>query len=276
VHRSNIVFGKFSPSTIDTKGISMMHQLPIGAGLLMMALLAIFLYVPNRFRNTIFDTFKIRLNRFKKSVTPPIERELAMVAGPQKVIDESLSQVQDLRGTLVHESNVLMQREDDLATAEAQYYKAVDDKSDTGIDELVMLVGEKEQDVALQTKVVDGVKEAVSTACKAVDKARKELRRVQMTIKSDVAIAKATEALNAAAQVMEAARSMTVNGGALKEASNEVSRDFAAARARVDVFGEGSVDRELRQLDETSQIAELRKRLDAKRPVAEASAKSQS
>jgi hypothetical protein len=254
-----------------------MLQLPLGAGLAIVAIIAMLLYVPNPFRNMLRDIFKIRTNRIKKAVTTPIERELALVAGPQKVIDESLSQVQDLRGTLVHESNVLLQRQDDLAAAEAQYYKAVDDKGDSGIDELVMLVAEKEQELTMQQQVVDGIQAAVAAACSGVDKARKELRKVQMTIKSDEAIAKATQALDAAAKVMEAARSMTVNGGALKEASGEVNRDYAAARARVDGFGGSQVERELKQMDEQQQLSELRKRLDAKRPVKEeAPAKSQS
>jgi hypothetical protein len=253
-----------------------MLQLPLGVGLAIAAIIALLLYVPNPLRTLLQRTISIRRERFKKAVTTPIQRELAMVAGPQKVIDDSQSQVQDLRGTLVHESNVLMQRQDDLAAAETQYYKAADDASDTGIDELVLLVAEKEQEAALQQRVVDGIQAAVAAACSGVDKARKELRHVQMTIKSDEAIAKATAALDAAGKVLEAARSMTANGGALKEASSEVNRYYVAARARVDGFNDTPAQRELKHLTEQQQLVELRQRLDAKRTVVETPAKSQS
>jgi hypothetical protein len=250
---------------VNLKGKSKMLYLPFGAGLALMAIIAFLLYVPSPFQTKLRDTFTIRKARFKKAITTPIERELEMIAGPQKVINESHSMVQDLRGTLVHEYNVLLQRQDDLAAAEAQYDKAADDKNDTGIDELLLLVAEKEKEVTLQQGVVDGHKAAVDAACGAVDKARKELRHIQMTIKSDEAIAKATAALDAAAQVMEAARTMTADGGALKEASGEISRDFATARARVDGLQDRPGERELNKMGEQQQLADLRKRLDSKR-----------
>jgi uncharacterized coiled-coil protein SlyX len=245
-----------------------MIGLPLGAALAGLVILAILLVVPNPFKRMLRDLVKIRSRRIKNQVTTPIERELELVAGPQRVIDESHSQVQDLRGTLLHEKNILMLRQDDLATAEAQYYKAVDDKGDSGIDELVMLVAEHEQEVAIQQGVVDGVQTAVATACKAVDQARKELRHVQMTIKSDEAKAKATVALDAAAKVMDAARSITTDGGALHQASGEVNRDFETARARLDGMQGSPAERELKSMGERQQLTELRQRLDAKRAAA--------
>ncbi|MBS1994282.1 MAG: hypothetical protein JSS83_27410 [Cyanobacteria bacterium SZAS LIN-3] len=242
-----------------------MIGIPLGAGIAIAAIIAMLLYVPNPFRDTLRDIVKIRTGRIKKASTTPIERELELIAGPQRVIEESHAQVQDLRGSLQHESNVLMQRQDDLAAAEAQYYKAADDKNDSGIDELVLLVAEREQEVAIQKNVVDGIQAAVAAACGGVDKARKELRHVQLTIKSDEAKAKATQALDAAAKVMEAARTITANGGALKEASGEVNRDFEAARARVDGFQGTPVERELKAMSDRQEMSELRKRLDAKR-----------
>jgi len=240
------------------------------------AVLVLLFYVPNPVRDSFRSLFSIRLKRLKKAANTPIERELALIAGPQKVIDDSQAQVQDLRGTLLHESTVLMQREDDLAAAEAQYYKAADDSTDTGIDELVLLVAEREQEVALQKNVVDGMQAAVVAACAGVDKARKELRRVQMTIKSDEAKARATQALDAAARVIDAARSITVNGSALNEASKEVNHDFEQARARLDNMQGSAAERELKQATDRQDLLDLRKRLDAKRANQSAPAQSQS
>jgi len=234
-------------------------------GLAAAVILALLLVIPSPLRQPLRDTVRIRAQRVKNQVTTPIERELELIAGPQQVIDQSQAQVQDLRGTLLHEGNVLLQRKDDLVTAEAQYYKAADDKNDTGIDELVMLVAEKEQEVAIQQGVVDGVQTAVAAACSGVDKARKELRRVQMTIKSDEAKAKATLALDAAARVMEAARSITTNGGALHQASGEVNSDFEQARARLDGMQGTPVERELNNATQRDELSGLRQRLDAKR-----------
>jgi len=242
-----------------------MIGIPLGAGIAVVAILAMLLWVPNPFRQMLRDTASIRLGRVKKAATTPIERELELIAGPQRVIEESQSQVQDLRGSLQHECNVLMQRQDDLTAAEGQYYKAADDKSDSGIDELVLLVADREQEVKIQQGVVDGIEAAVAAACSGVDKARKELRHVQLTIRSDEAKAKATQALDAAARVMEAARSITANGGALREASGEVNRDFEAARARVDGFQGTPVERDLKVMADRQEMSELRKRLDAKR-----------
>ena len=242
-----------------------MIGLPLGAGLAVATLIAMLCYVPNPFRQALRDLVKIRFGRIKKASTTPIQRELDLIAGPQKVIEQSQTDVQDLRGTLFHETNVLMQRQDDLANAEAAYYKAADDKSDTSVDVLVQMVAEKEQEVALQKTVVDGIEAAVSAACAGVDKARKELRQVQMTIKSDEAKAKATLALDAAAKVMEAARSINVKGSALREASVEVNTTFEQARARIDGLNGTPVERELKQMAEATEISDLRKRLDAKR-----------
>jgi len=242
-----------------------MIGIPLGLGIAIAAFIGLLLWVPNPFRQMLRDIAKIRLGRVKKATSTPIERELELIAGPQRVIEESQAQVQDLRGSLQHECNVLLQRQDDLATAEAQYYKAADDKSDSGIDELVLLVADREQEVKIQQGVVDGVEAAVAAACSGVDKARKELRHVQLTIRSDEAKAKATQALDAAARVMDAARSITANGGALREASGEVNRDFEAARARVDGFQGSPVERELKAMGDRQEMSELRKRLDAKR-----------
>jgi len=242
-----------------------MIGIPLGAGIAVAAIIGMLLWVPNPFRQMLRDIAKIRFGRVKKATTTPIERELELIAGPQRVVEESQAQVQDLRGSLQHECNVLMQRQDDLNVAEAQYYKAADDKSDSGIDELVLLVADREQEVTIQQGVVDGIEAAVAAACSGVDKARKELRHVQLTIRSDEAKAKATQALDAAARVMDAARSITANGGALREASGEVNRDFEAARARVDGFQGNAADRELKAMTDRQEMTELRKRLDAKR-----------
>jgi hypothetical protein len=237
----------------------------LGTVLVLGVVFAALLVIPSPFRETLRDLVKIRSQRLHKQVTTPIERELELIAGPEKVIEDSNVQVQDLRGTLLHETNMLQLREDGLADAEAAYYKAADDKTDTGLDELAMMVGEREQELALQKGVVDGVQGAVVTAVKAVDRARKELRQVQMTIKSDQAKAKATLALEAAARVMETARSISTTGSALHEASGEVNHDFETARAKLDSLDGSPAERELRQAGERQQVSELRARLDAKR-----------
>jgi hypothetical protein len=237
----------------------------LAVALVLAVVVAVLLVIPTPFRQTLRGIAVIRSRRLKNQVTTPIERELELVAGPLQVIDESHVQVQDLRGSLQHESIVLLQRRDDLAEAEAQYYKAADDHSDSGIDELVLLVADREQEVKIQQGVVDGIQTAVAAACSGVDKARKELRHVQMTIKSDEAKAKATLALDAATHVMEAARSITANGGALKQASGEVNHDFEQAKARLNDMKGTAAERELRELGERQQLDEMRQRLDAKR-----------
>ncbi|MBU6450937.1 MAG: hypothetical protein KGS72_04105 [Cyanobacteria bacterium REEB67] len=242
-----------------------MTGLIAGAVLGGLAFLAMLLAVPNPLRDGLWATVNIRARRLKKELTSPIERELELIAGPQRIIDESQVQIQDLRGTLLHEGNVLQLRKDALAAAETAYYRAADDKHDSGVDELVLMVAEKEQEVAIQTRVVEGVQTAVSAACAGVDKARKELRKVQMTVKSDEAKAKATLALDSAARVMEAALSITADGGAFKEASHEVGRQFEAARARLDGLGGTSADRELAGMSSRDEVNGLRARLDAKR-----------
>ena len=233
-----------------------------------LTLLVMLIIVPSPFRTTLLDTFNIRAKRLKKAISSPIERELELVAGPQAIIDASQVQVQDLRGTLIHETNILLIRQDTLAAAEAAYYKAADDEHDSGIDELVQMVGEKEQEVTIQARVVEGIQTAVAAACAGVDKARKELRRVQMTVKSDEAKAKATLALDSAARVMEAALSITADGGALKEASQEVGRQFEAAKARLDGMNGSTTERELDAINNRDELNGLRARLDAKRAAA--------
>jgi hypothetical protein len=239
-----------------------------------LVILTVLLIVPTPLRQPLRNIVKIRARNLKAQITTPIERELELIAGPQKVIDESHAQVEDLRGSLLHERNVLMLRQDDQSAAEAQYYAAADDRTDSGIDELVQLVAEKEQEVSIQQGVVDGIQTAVGAACAGVDKARKDLRRVQMTVKSDEAKAKATVALDAAAKVMEAARSISADGGALKQASGEVNHEFEKARARIDIMQGSASERELKQITDRDEIAGLRQRLDSKRAAKAAPAQA--
>src|ERR1700679_1241872 len=108
---------------------------PFQVAAAVVVILTVLLIVPSPLRQPLRNIVKIRARSLKNQVTTPIERELELIAGPQKVIDESHAQVEDLRGSLLHERNVLMQRQDDQAAAEGQYYAAADDRNDTGIDE---------------------------------------------------------------------------------------------------------------------------------------------
>jgi len=230
------------------------------------AMLAAVLLVPNPLRDGLRRLVRIKVRTAREASTTPLERELALVAGPQKVIDDALQQVQDLRGNLLHERNVLLQRRDVLHATEEAYYKACDEKADGGtINEQVALVADNEQEMSIQQSIVDGLESACSTACAAVDTARKELRKLQMTVKSDEAKAKATAALGNAAKVIEAAQSVSANGGALAEASRSVHAEFEQARARLDLAQGTPLERELRSVKEQEELSAVRKRLDARR-----------
>lgn len=233
------------------------------AGLAIVAILAALILVPSPFRDSLLKAVRINIKKAKETTTTPIEREMALIAGPQKTVEDAQQQVLDLQGSLQHENNVLLLRQDELTQAEGVYYKSVDDRSDAGIvEQNVVLVAEKEEEVNLQQTVVNGLQTAVATAYGAVEEARRELRRLQMTVKSDQARDMARVALENAAKVIEAAQSIGVTGGALARESRAIEQGFQEAKARLEM---AQGDPEARNIRQQAQLEEVRRRLDARR-----------
>lgn len=232
-------------------------------GLAIVVIVAAILIVPSPFRDALKKAFRINIKKAKDAGTTAIERELALIAEPQRVIDEAQQQVQDLRGALRHENDVLLLRQDDLNLAEGAYFKVIEEKGDQdAVEQSLILVAEKEEDVGLQQKVVSGLESAVATACSAVNGARRELRRLQMTVKSDEAKAKATGALETAARVIEQAQTIGAAGGALHRESRQVDQEFESAKARVEMAQGG--ESEARAIRQQAQLDEVRRRLEAR------------
>jgi uncharacterized coiled-coil protein SlyX len=208
----------------------------------------------------------IELKKAHKATSSPIERELALIAGPQRTIEEASQQVQDLRGQRLHEGNLLLLRNDDLRRAEEAYYKANDEGAEaSAIEEALGLVADKEQEITIQQGVVDGLDHAVAASCGAVVRARRELRSLELKVKSDEAKARATEVSENAAKVIEAAKAIGVTGGALQQESDTVHENYEQARVRLDEADGTPAEREFKSAKRKEELSELRKRLDAQR-----------
>lgn len=241
----------------------LVFELLLAAVVLLLALLVI----PNPMRDGLRRTVRTLFKRAHDSATTPIERELELIAGPQKVIDDSLQQVQDLRGSLLHESNVLLQRLDELHLAEDGYFRLTDDAAadPQSINAQLTVVADKEEEVGIQQAVVDGIQTAVSAALGAVEKARKEIRRLELVVKSDEAKAKATTALDNASRVIAAAQAIGVTGSALQRESDTVQEEFEKAKARIEDAQGTAAEREFKARRQQEQLNEVRQRLEARR-----------
>ncbi|HEY9774284.1 MAG TPA: hypothetical protein V6C81_10835 [Planktothrix sp.] len=235
---------------------------------------AAFLFVPNTVRERVFLFMHIGVKKAQNATTTSIERELKLIAGPQKIIQEASEKVQDLQGSLFHERNVLMLREDDLARAEETYYKAADEKADqTAIDETLGLVQDKQHEIEIQQGIVEGLEGAVQASCSAVVKARQELRGLELKVKSDEAKSKATTVSENAAKVIEAARSIGVTGGALQQESDAVHEQYEQARAKLEDAQGTPAEREFKSRKRQEELTALRKRLDEQRTLRDSAAK---
>lgn len=234
---------------------------------------AVLVLVPNPARDMVRSTFAIWTRRVRKATTTPIERELALVAGPQQIINDAHQQVLDLQGALQHENNVLLRCQDDLTEAEEAYFRTDEELKELAggkngsdkLDDMVAVVAEKEEEVRLQQGVVDGLRGAVSTAVTAVAQAKRELRRLQMTVRSDEAKAKATEALSGAAAVIDAARKLGAATSELAEESTAVADEFNQARARLQELQGSAEEQEFAARKRQEDLSAVRRRLEQKR-----------
>ncbi len=142
-----------------------MTQYIIEAVFVLLVGLGLLAVVPNPLRAGVRGLIRIKAGQIHEATTTPIERELALIAAPQKIIEESQRQVKDLQGKLVHQRNVLEQRKDDQRQAEDAYYKSVDEKSgDYAVQEFLALVADKDQEVSIEQQVYDSLEQAVSVS----------------------------------------------------------------------------------------------------------------
>lgn len=209
---------------------------------------------------------RIKAGQIHEATTTPIERELALIAAPQKIIEESQRQVKDLQGKLVHQRNVLEQRKDDQRQAEDAYYKSVDEKSgDYAVQEFLALVADKDQEVSIEQQVYDSLEQAVSVSLGAISAATRELRAIQIKVKSDEARGVATQALGNAAKIIESAKSIGSVGSILQKESRAVQEEFERARASFDMAQGTQVEREIRDGRQRIELEAVRKRLEERR-----------
>jgi hypothetical protein len=228
------------------------------AGLVVVGIAAAF---PNPVRAKIRSLIRIKRDKYHRATTTPIQRELELIAVPQKVIETAQRQVKDLQGKLLHQRNLLEQRKDDLQTAEDAYFEAGANVT----DDVVGLVVDMEQRVAIEDQTYNSIEQAVSTSCAAVSTAVRELRAIQLKVVSDEAKQIATNALTHAAQVIQAAQSIASTDGALQRESNVIAAEFERAQASFDNSQGTKVERELRDLKQTDLRDTVRKRLEERR-----------
>lgn len=243
------------------------------AGLAFVIGLVLLAAVPNPLRASVFKLIRTRAGQSEEAATTPIERELALIAAPKKIIEQSQRQVKDLQGKLVHQRNVLAQRKDDQHHAEEAYFKAVDEKSgDFAVNEFLALVADKEQEVAIEQQVYDSLEQAVSVSCGAIAAASRELRAIQIKVKSDEARSVASQALGNAATIIEAAKAVGGVGSVLAKESRAVDEEFERARASFDLAQGSTVERESRNIKQLEQLDAVRQRLEQRRSARNAQA----
>jgi hypothetical protein len=228
------------------------------AGLVVVGIAAVF---PNPVRAKIRSLIRIKRDNFHRATTTPIQRELELIAGPQKVIETSQRQVKDLQSKLLHRRNLLEQSKDDLKTAEDAYFEAGANVT----DDVVGLVADMEERVTIEQRTYNSIEQSVSTSCAAVATAVRELRAIQLKVVSDEAKQIATNALSHAAQVIQAAQSIASIDGALQRESNVIAAEFERAQATFDNSQGTKVERELRDLKQTDLLDSVRKRLEERR-----------
>jgi hypothetical protein len=227
--------------------------------------------IPNPLRDKIRQLIRIKAANAKNAATTPVQRELELIARPQKIIEDARLQVNDLQAKLLQQRIVLDQRRDDLNAATANYYKATDEKaSDRELDDQASFVADKEEEVAIEQRTFDSLEQAVSSSLNAVAAASRELRTIQLKVRSDEAKEIATKALDNATKVIEAAQSLGGVTGALTAESRAVDLEYERAKAGLETTQGSDTERELRNLKKRDQLDSVRKRLNEGRAKATA------
>lgn len=242
-----------------------MIQLALEMALAFVVLFVCLTVVPNPVRANLRALVRIKARNVKEATTTPVEREIELLAGPKEVIANAQGQLKSLEGRLLHQKIVRDSAGDDLRAAEETYFKATTDGANDGAEDFLVLVAEKEQELAIEQQTCDSLEQAVATACGAIRTASRELRALQLKVKSDEARELATQALTDASRVIESAQTLTATGGQLNVESRAVTENFERAQAQFEGTQGTPVERELRTIKQQEMLDDVRKRLEERR-----------
>lgn len=189
----------------------------------------------------------ILFGKGNNKLTTAVERELALIAEQEAVVEKAKRQASDIRGTLNNERNKLTaangaldqaNKDLDLAISMAKQKKADITDAELEADPIVAQQATNVQNLTnerdIQASTVASIEGTVDVTKRAVADAQAKLKDLQLTVKSHEAKAKATTALQGAASVVDSMKGMGSAGAKIAKEGDKVNEEFEQAKARLE------------------------------------------
>ena len=175
-----------------------------------------------------------------------IDHEVKLIEKQEAIVADGRRKASDLRGTLNNERTKLAAANTAVTEATNDLKLAIEMAKGRGLttneqleaDPIVSEQAAKVEAANTERDILAGsvasIEGTVKTTKDAVEAAQAELRRLQLTVKSHAAKAKATDAVNGAANVIDSFKGMNSTGSEIAKYGDRINEKHEQAKARLE------------------------------------------